>query len=185
MGLTSEVDSKILYECFELGSYDNLLKPEYMNAINKRREHLLDDTRKLAEDERIIELKRLKEETMKCNIISQRVAFQEFCKAKKVEIMEEIEKYTSNEEEAKNIKKPEAEEMMGRWFNDFKIAQPNEYFLEHPTDDSDLCSNIQSTNEFLLYTLEIFDLPKGYMEGKGHFPDFGKAKDNKSAAAKM
>ena len=75
MGLTSDVDSKILYECFELSSYDNLLKPEFMNAINKRREHLLEETRKEAEEQRLIELKRLKEETMKCNIISQRVAF--------------------------------------------------------------------------------------------------------------
>jgi len=41
-----------------------------MNAVRKRREHLLEDRRKEAEIQRIEELKRLKEETMKCNIIS-------------------------------------------------------------------------------------------------------------------
>ena len=37
MGLTSEVDVKLLHQCFELDSFDNLLKPEFMNAIRKRR----------------------------------------------------------------------------------------------------------------------------------------------------
>ena len=36
MGLTSDIDSKLLHECFELSQFDNLLKPEFMNAINKR-----------------------------------------------------------------------------------------------------------------------------------------------------
>ena len=37
MGLTSEVDVKLLHQCFELDSFDNLLKPEFMNAVRKRR----------------------------------------------------------------------------------------------------------------------------------------------------
>ena len=41
MGLTSEVDTKLLHECFELDHYDNLLKPEFMDAIRKRREYLI------------------------------------------------------------------------------------------------------------------------------------------------
>jgi len=38
MGLTLDVDVKLLHKCFELDSFDNLLKPEYMDAIRKRRE---------------------------------------------------------------------------------------------------------------------------------------------------
>ena len=41
MGLTNEVDTTILHQCFELDHYDNLLKPEYMDAIRKRREHIV------------------------------------------------------------------------------------------------------------------------------------------------
>ena len=71
--------------------------------------------------------------------------------------------------------------MIEKWFHEFEISQPSEYFLEHPTDDSDLQSNIQTTFEFMLTTFEIFDLPEGYMDGKGHFSE---EKNSKSAAAK-
>jgi hypothetical protein len=37
MGLTKEVDVKLLHKCFELDSFDNLLKPEFMDAIRARR----------------------------------------------------------------------------------------------------------------------------------------------------
>jgi hypothetical protein len=39
---------------------------------------LLEEKRKKAELERLEELRRLKEETMKCNIISQRIQLQEY-----------------------------------------------------------------------------------------------------------
>ena len=74
LGLTSEVDVKLLHQCFELDSFDNLLKPEFMNAVRRRREHVLEERRKQAEEQRLAELKKLKEETMKCNIIAQRIA---------------------------------------------------------------------------------------------------------------
>lgn len=50
MGLTSEVDVKLLHQCFELEQYDNLLKPEFMDAVRKRRERLLEERRKEAEE---------------------------------------------------------------------------------------------------------------------------------------
>jgi hypothetical protein len=40
MGLTLDVDVKLLHKCFELDSFDNLLKPEFMDAVRKRREHI-------------------------------------------------------------------------------------------------------------------------------------------------
>lgn len=70
MGLTSEVDVKLLHECFELDSFDNLLKPEFMNAVRMRRDHILEMNRREEEERRIAELKQLKEETMMCNIIA-------------------------------------------------------------------------------------------------------------------
>jgi hypothetical protein len=70
MGLTNEVDVKLLHQCFDLDPFDNLLKPDFMNAVRKRRDVILDDRRKQAEEQRLYELKRLKEETMRCNIIS-------------------------------------------------------------------------------------------------------------------
>lgn len=40
MGLTKEVDLKLLHKCFSLDSFDNLLKPEFMEAVRARRQHL-------------------------------------------------------------------------------------------------------------------------------------------------
>lgn len=42
MGLSKEVDVKLLHQCFELDSFDNLLKPEYMDAIRARRELIIE-----------------------------------------------------------------------------------------------------------------------------------------------
>ena len=41
MGLSNEVDTALLHQCFELDHYDNLLKPEYMEAIRQRRDYLI------------------------------------------------------------------------------------------------------------------------------------------------
>ncbi len=60
------------------------------------------------------------------------------------------------------------------WLTGFEIQQPSDYFLEHPTDDYELMCNTQNELEFMISTLEIFGLPEGYVEGKGHFPNFGK-----------
>lgn len=86
MGLTNEVDVKLLHQCFELDAFDNLLKPEFMNAVRQRREHILQQRRKEAEEQRIAELQRLKEETMKCNIIAQRIALQEYLLTREADI---------------------------------------------------------------------------------------------------
>lgn len=42
MGLTREVDLKLLNKCFEIETYDCLLKPEYIDAIRARRQHLIE-----------------------------------------------------------------------------------------------------------------------------------------------
>lgn len=60
MGLTSEVDTKLLHECFELDHYDNLLKPEFMDAIRKRREYLIWAEQVEAQQKRIAFLKEMK-----------------------------------------------------------------------------------------------------------------------------
>ena len=40
LGLTNNVDIKLLHKCFELDPFDNLLKAEYMDAIRARRDLL-------------------------------------------------------------------------------------------------------------------------------------------------
>lgn len=67
-------------------------------------------------------------------------------------------------------------EMIKKWLKGFELSQPSNYFLEHPTDDNELQCNIQDELEFMISTLEIFGLPLNYMEGNGHFADWGKEK---------
>lgn len=151
-----------------------------MDSINRRREHIITQRQIEEERRREVELKRLKEETMKCNIIAQRISFQEFCISKETEIKEKIDTLIKNEEEIVHLKREDVEDLFNQWFADFEIPKPTEYFFDNPTDDSDLCTNIQSKQDFALTVLEIFDLPKNYMEGVGHFPDWGKEKNEKS-----
>jgi hypothetical protein len=185
MGFTSDVDVNLLHKCFELESYDNLFKPEFMDAINKRREHIISQHKNEDAKLREQELKRLKEETMRCNIIAQRISFQEYCIDRETDIKEKIENMLKNEEDIKLLKRDQVEEIFDEWFSKFTLSQPSEYFFDNPTDDSDLCTNIQTKQEFALSVLEIFGLPAGYMEGKGHFSDWGKEKNEKSVKSIM
>lgn len=116
------------------------------------------------------------------------MALQEYCK--KIFGGEEgLEKtiqqiIDSDDNEKAAFKTAEAEAKLEEFFSGLKITQPSDYFLTHPTDDSDLASNIQTNLEFVLDTLTYFGLPEGYINGAGHHLDFGKEKDNKSMAAK-
>jgi hypothetical protein len=74
MGLTREVDLKLLHKCFEIDTYDCLLKPEYIDAIRARRQHIIAQRNRQKENASISAKKLLKETTMKCNIIAQRIS---------------------------------------------------------------------------------------------------------------
>lgn len=103
MGLTSEVDTKLLHDCFELDHYDNLLKPEYMDAIRKRREFLIWQQEVEAEEKRINFLKQMKQETMRCSPIAQRIALQEYLMDKAEAVVKEMEEWLADEEKVKTL----------------------------------------------------------------------------------
>jgi hypothetical protein len=64
MAITKEADIHMLHQCFKLDAYDNLLKPDFMDAVRKRREVIRLEKLKIEEENRKEELKRLKEETI-------------------------------------------------------------------------------------------------------------------------
>jgi hypothetical protein len=70
MGLTREVDLKLLHKCFEIETYDCLLKPYYIDAIRARRQHLMAMADRQKENERIAAKRKAKENSMRCNIIA-------------------------------------------------------------------------------------------------------------------
>ena len=88
----------------------------------------------------------------------------------------------ANEEEYKLLDKENTTEMFfDRWLSAFEIANPTGDFFQDPENaDPDLVCNIQTKLDFLLHTLEIFGLPKGYIDGEGHHLNW---EQQKAAAA--
>lgn len=101
MGLTSEVDLKLLHRCFQLDAFDNLLKPDFMDAVRARRKLLLEKEKRIAENKVIATRRRFLEETMRCHVIFQRMELQEHLATRGDEIIKVIDELLANEDEAK------------------------------------------------------------------------------------
>lgn len=139
MGLTKEVDLKLLHKCFELDAFDNLLKPEYMDAVRARRDLLQAKMQRAADNEQIAKMLRLKQETMKCNIIAQRMYLQQHLADRAEDIMKVIQELLDNDDEAKKLSRENINsEVFDAWLQGFKIYNPTDYFLDVETDDNEL-----------------------------------------------
>ena len=91
------------------------------------------------------------------------------------DINSELEALFNNEEVYKTVNKEMVmDQYLLKWLGDFKIRNPDDYFLQMGIDDDDIVCNIQSPLDFLLSTLEVFGLPKGYLEGAGHHLNWDK-----------
>jgi acetyl-CoA carboxylase alpha subunit len=156
-----------------------------MDAVRKRREYIIWEKSIEEEKKRIEFLKQMKQETMRCNVISQRIALQEYLADKQEQIAADLDLW-ADDEKSKTLKRDAVDAMLDDWLADFALVQPSQFFRDHPTNDSELVCGIQAEKEFMLTTLEFFGLPKKYMEGKGHFPMWGKEKndDKKTAMRK-
>lgn len=77
MGLTKEVDLKLLHKCFDLDAFDNLLKAEFMDAVRNRRELIQAQVKRVEDNDKIQNRITSRQETQKCHIIAQRMALQE------------------------------------------------------------------------------------------------------------
>lgn len=96
----------------------------------------------MKENEEIAEKLKLKYETMKCNIISQRICLQEHLIKQSDDIMKNLEDLLNNEEEAKNLTQENVfQELFRHWLAGFQIYQPSDYFLDKQ-DNVDLVCNI-------------------------------------------
>lgn len=144
MGLTKEVDLKLLHKCFDLDAFDNLLKADYMDAIRNRRDLIRAQIKRKQDNEKITREIRRRQETQKCHIIAQRMALQEHLIQNAEEINKQIEDIMANDEEQKKLDKENTtEEYFDKWLQDFEIANPTgEYFLDPENGDQGLVCNI-------------------------------------------
>lgn len=106
MGLTKEVDLKLLHKCFDLDPFDNLLKADFMDAIRARRNLIKAQTQRKADNAKIEKEIRKRQETLKCHPIAQRMSLQEHLLAREADIFKQIEDIIQNDEEYKKLSKP-------------------------------------------------------------------------------
>jgi len=174
MGLTREVDLKLLNKCFEIDTYDSLLKPEYIDAIRARRQHIVAQQARKEENDKIQAKRHIKESTMRCNIIAQRITLQEYLISRSEDFMKQLDDLSNNEEEAKNLNLDNIRaHLLDNLMEGYRLENPDDFFKDQP-DNIDLVSNIQTEFEFFISTLEIFGLPENYMLGKGHWSTWSK-----------
>merc|ERR1712000_533133 len=78
LALSSEVDVSILDECFNLDQYDKLLKSDFVNMINEKREQIKNDRIQYSDKQKELHKKRCHEEYMKCHILTIKSQLQQF-----------------------------------------------------------------------------------------------------------
>ncbi|KAM3135741.1 hypothetical protein pb186bvf_012138 [Paramecium bursaria] len=185
MSVSSEIDYRLLGQCFELDAYDNLYKPEYMEAIRNRLEQLRLEEQINQQIIRFKKIQQLRQEAMKCHIIGQRLYLQQYCFDKDQEIKLQIDSYLTNEEQAKTLNKEVVTNLINGWLNEYKVFCPSQLFLEFPNEFNDLeCITIKPL-QILLEALEYFGLPKNYMSGEGHWKDWAKRKEEEQKALQL
>ena len=130
MGLTREVDLKLLNKCFEIETYDCLLKPEYIDAIRARRQHLVAMETRAKENAEIAAKRKLKESTMRCNVIAQRIQLQEhLLSVGGDDMIKFIEEVCNNEEMSNKLNNENiADTVFNKYLDGFKINNPSDYF---------------------------------------------------------
>ena len=96
-----------------------------MDAIKKRRDYLQWEAEQAAEKKRIEFLKQMKQETMKSNVISQRIILQEYLIEKESQITADIEQWLNDEEKLKTLDKAQTEKLILEWLGEFNLIQPS------------------------------------------------------------
>lgn len=96
--IKSDIMINDLWPCFELDPYDNLLDPLYMDIVREKRAQIVEKRRIEAQERARQEAKRLREESMICNIIAQRISLQEYLISKKDHIFAELDNIMTNED---------------------------------------------------------------------------------------
>ncbi|CAK79302.1 unnamed protein product (macronuclear) [Paramecium tetraurelia] len=121
---------------------------------------------------------------MKCHIVGQRLYLQQYCFDRDQEIKQKIDDY-GQEDLAKTLTQQVVTNMINGWLKDYQVFKPSDLFLEYPDSFKDLeCITIKPI-QVLLEALEFFGLPKGYMNGEGHWKDWAKKKEEEQKALSL
>jgi hypothetical protein len=98
LSISTDINVNFLIKNFELETYDNLLKPDFMEAVNYKRQLISQEKKKKMELEQEKIQKEYEQEITKCEKISQRILLQKYVisKADVIIAIDEIEKTVSS-----------------------------------------------------------------------------------------
>lgn len=178
MSVTKDIDYELLSKNFELEPYDNLCKSEFMDAFRAQEQVVQAAEKMEAELERMTVKKKLRNEITQTKNIGQRMVLQQHLSNQELQIRQDIDKIKSMKEDdmKKTLHKPYILEMLGGWLKGFKIYIPSMLIATEKILDPTLVCRTIDELEFFLETLEFFGLPKGYMDGGGHWFDWERKK---------
>jgi len=125
---------------------------------------------------------------MECNVIAQRIMLQEHLLKNSDDLMKFLDEAIMNEETFSKLTCDNVgEKIFDQWLAEYKITNPDDYFKDQD-DNVDLVCNTADELNFMMTTLEIYGLEKGYLEGRGHHNDWtkdsGQNKDKKKGKGK-
>ena len=172
LSISTDINVNFLIKNFELETYDNLLKPDYMEAVNYKRQLIAKEKEKKMEMERKKLEKEYEQEITKCEKISQRILLQKhvISKADVITLIDDIEKNSQNKE---RLNKENAEIIINNdILKGYKIIYPELEKFEGKIKITKGECLLSTEFDFFIETLEFFGLPKLYMEGKGHWEDW-------------
>lgn len=188
--VTSDIDTKLLWQCFELDTYDNLLDSAFMDIVRTKREEIKEKRRIEEEQRKREEAETLRQETMVCHEIANRMSLQEFLSLRAEEVLKQIDDIMGNSEQYEQLDRDQVDHLLDQWLDGFQIRQPSDYFETHLGDGENakkslVCCIILTEREFLLSCLQYFGLPEKYMEGEGHFYGWYKKKEEEEKAKRL
>ena len=171
LSISTDINVNFLIKNFELETYDNLLKPDYMEAVNYKRQLIAEEKNKRIESERKRIQHEYEQEITKCEKISQRILLQKYIigKADLILAIDEIEKTVTSKEE---LNEKMARDLINGILNDYKIIYPELEKFEGKIKITKGECLLSTEFDFFIETLEFFGLPHGYMERKGHWLDW-------------
>ena len=171
LSISTDINVNFLIKNFELEAYDNLLKPDYMEAVNYKRQLIAEEKNKKIEFEKKKIQHEYEQEITKCEKISQRILLQKYVikKAEVIVAIDEIEKSVSSKEE---LDEKMAKDLINGILKDYKIIYPELEKFEGKIKITQGECLLSTEFDFFIETLEFFGLPHGYMEKKGHWLDW-------------
>ncbi len=138
MSVSKDLDYKLLAEGFELDQYDNLLRSDFMEAVKDRKDDIILKQQYDELDQRREIDKKILEEKMLTSYWGQRIALQQYMKAKEQQAQADMDLFISSEENNKTLTREGVEKMLDEWLTDFKLTQPGDIIAEQGVKDPDV-----------------------------------------------